>query len=51
VHPKIGEALFRDEAVHVEYLEHTLKKEITIISRPDYHLEQFEIHYVTEKNG
>lgn len=48
VHPKIGEALFKEEAVHVEFLEMSLKKEITIISRPDFHLEQFEIHYVTQ---
>ncbi len=45
VHPKIGEALLKEEAHYLEILEREIEREITIISRPDHHLEQYEIRY------
>ncbi len=47
VHPRIGEMLLNEEAHHVEFLEEEIGREITIVSRPNLHLEQFEIHYNT----
>ncbi len=46
VHPKIGEMLLKEESVHVETLEKETGKEIIIISRPDLHIEQYEINYI-----
>jgi len=46
VHPKIGEMLFKEEVHNVELLEKSLEREITIISRPELHLEQYKIKYL-----
>jgi len=46
VHPRIGEMLLKEEACHVEWLEQALQREITIVSTPELHLEQYEIRYV-----
>ncbi len=45
VHPKIGNMLLGEEAQHVENLEKSLDREITIVSSPELHLEQFELIY------
>jgi len=46
VHPKIGEMLFKEEAHNVELLEKSLEREITIVSKPEFHLEQYKIKYL-----
>jgi ribonuclease G len=46
VHPRIGNMLFKEEAQNLEVLERSLNKEITIISKPELHLEQYEIKYL-----
>ncbi len=46
VHPRIGEMLLNEEAHHVEALEQSLNCQITIISKPELHLEQYQIRYV-----
>jgi hypothetical protein len=38
--------LFKEEAQNLEVLERSLNKEITIISKPELHLEQYEIKYL-----
>jgi ribonuclease G len=45
VHPKIGELLLKEEARNVETLEKSLEREITITSKPELYLEQYEIKY------
>ncbi len=45
-HPRIGEMLLKEEAVHVETLERETGKEIIIVSRPDLHIEHYEIKYI-----
>lgn len=46
VHPRIGEMLLKEEAPHVEALERDLGREITIVSQPNLHLEQYEVQYL-----
>ena len=46
VHPKIGEMLFKEEAHNVELLEKSLEREITIVSKPEFHQEQYKIKYL-----
>ncbi|NPA94290.1 MAG: hypothetical protein GXO58_02540, partial [Thermodesulfobacteria bacterium] len=46
VHPKIGHMLLKEESSFVEMLEKGLEKEIVIVPRPDFHVEQFEISYI-----
>ncbi|HID96848.1 MAG TPA: Rne/Rng family ribonuclease [Thermodesulfobacteriaceae bacterium] len=46
VHPKLGEMLLNEEACNIEFLEHSLHLEITIVSVPKFHIEQFEIRYL-----
>jgi hypothetical protein len=38
--------LFKKEAHNVEFLEKSLEREITIISKPELHLEQYKIKYL-----
>ena len=45
VHPRIGEMLFKEENRNVELLEKSLEREITIVSKPEFHLEQYQIKY------
>ncbi len=49
--PKIGEMLLKEEACHVETLEKELGKEIVIISRPDLHIEHYEINYIDSRRN
>ena len=46
VHPGIGEMLLKEQARNVELLEKSLEKKITIVSKPELHLEQFQISYL-----
>ena len=46
VHPKIGDMLLKEESAFVEMLEKGLDKEMVIVPRPEFHLEQFEISYI-----
>ncbi len=43
VHPKVGELLLNEAGHHIELLEKELNAQITIIPRPEFHLEQFRI--------
>ncbi len=45
VHPRIGEMLLNEEAPHVEFLEKVLECQIIIVSKPELHLEQYQIRY------
>jgi hypothetical protein len=46
VHPKIGEMLFKEETRNLELLEKSLYIEITIVLKPEFHLEQYQIKYL-----
>jgi ribonuclease G len=46
VHPRIGEILLKEEAQSVEKLEESLGIKMTIVSKPDFHFEQYEIQYL-----
>lgn len=45
VHPWLGELLLKEEAHHVEFLERRIEMEMCIISKPEFHLEQYEVEY------
>ncbi len=45
VHPRVGDLILNHEPHHLEYLEDRLQKSITIVSRPELHVEQHEIVY------
>lgn len=45
VHPRVGDLILNHEAHHLEYLEEHLEKSITIVSRPELHVEQYDIVY------
>ena len=51
VHPRIGDMLLKEESTFVEALEKGIEKEIIIVPRPEFHLEQFEINYVQLQKG
>lgn len=46
VNPRIGDILMKEESQHMEHLERTVGKNIVITSRPDLHVEQYEIRYL-----
>jgi len=46
VHPKVGEMLLKEETNFIEFLEKKLETEITIVSKPDFHIEQYELQYL-----
>ncbi len=45
VHPRIGEMLLNEEEKHIEMLENSLNCQITIVSKPELHLEQYQVRY------
>ncbi len=45
VHPWLGELLLKEEAHHVEFLEKKIGMEMCITSKPEFHLEQYEVEY------
>lgn len=46
VHPKIGDWLMKEESQHIETLERMTGKGLVITTRPDFHMEHYEIIYV-----
>ncbi len=45
VHPRIGEMLLNEEEKHIEMLENSLECQIIIVSKPELHLEQYQVRY------
>ncbi len=45
VHPKIGEWLVKEEAQYLETIERMTGKVLVITSKPDFHMEHYEIAY------
>ncbi|MEA3466012.1 MAG: Rne/Rng family ribonuclease [Thermodesulfobacteriota bacterium] len=43
VHPDVAALLYDDESCMIDEIEKDFEKQITIISRPNFHIEQFEI--------
>lgn len=46
VHPAISEILLKEESQYVATLEKNIGHEIAIVSKPEFHLEQYEITYL-----
>ncbi len=46
VHPEVGDILLKEESAIVESLEQKLDIEITIVPKPDFHIEQYELNYI-----
>jgi ribonuclease G len=46
VHPVISEMLLKEESQHITSLEKSIGHEIRLVSRHEFHLEQYEINYL-----
>jgi len=43
VHPDVAALLYDEESVVIEEIERNFNKQVTIVARPNFHIEQFEI--------
>lgn len=46
VHPVISEMLLKEESQHITSLERSTGYAIRVVSRPEFHIEQYEINYL-----
>ena len=45
VHPEVARFILNEEASHLEALEEKVKKELSVVPKPEFHWEKYEIHY------